>query len=74
MIRILQKKTGRKYSPKKIVECLNNISCSNEQDSLYLFDYRSKIADDIGDALDIDFKKKRLRRAEIKNILAESKK
>jgi len=74
IIRILQKKTGRKYSPEKIIECLNNISCSNEQDSLYLFDYRSKESDDIGDALGIDFKKKRLRRAEIKNILAESKK
>ena len=74
VIRILQKKTGRKYSPEKIVECLNNISCSNEQDNLYLFDYRREISDDIGKALDIDFKKKRLRRAEIKNILAESKK
>ena len=74
IIRILQKKTGRKYSPEKIIECLNNISCSNEQDCLYLFDYRSKESDDIGDALGIDFKKKRLRRSEIKNILAESKK
>jgi transposase len=74
IIRIIQKKTGRKYSPKKIVECLNSISCSNEQDNLYLFDYRREISDDIGKALDIDFKNKRLRRAEIKNILAESKK
>jgi hypothetical protein len=74
VIRLLQKKTGRKYSPEKIIECLNNISCSNEQDSLYLFDYRSKESDDIGDALGIDFKKRRLRRGEIKNILAESKK
>jgi len=74
IIRILQKKTGRKYSPEKIIECLNNISCSNEQDSLYLFDYRREISDDIGDALGIDFKRKRLRLGEIKNILAESKK
>jgi len=74
VIRLLQKKTGRKYSPKKIVECLNNISCSNEQDNLYLFDYRREISDDIGKALGIDFKNKRLRRSEIKNILAESKK
>ena len=74
IIRILQKKTGRKYSPEKVIECLNNISCSNEQDSLYLFDYRSKESDDIGDALGIDFKRKRLRLGEIKNILAESKK
>jgi len=74
VIRILQKKTGRKYSPEKIVECLNSISCSNEQDNLYLFDYRREISDDIGKALGIDFKNKRLRRSEIKNILAESKK
>jgi len=74
VIRLIQKKLGRKYSPEKIIECLNNISCSNEQDSLYLFDYRSKVSDDIGEALGIDFKRKRLRRAEIKNILAESKK
>jgi len=74
VIRLLQKKTGRKYSPGKIIECLNNISCSNEQDSLYLFDYRSKESDAIGDAIGIDFKKRRLRRGEIKNILAESKK
>jgi len=74
IIRLLQKKTKRRYSPEKIIGCLNSISCSNEQDSIYLFDYRREESDDIGDALDIDFKKKRLRRAEIKNILAESKK
>jgi hypothetical protein len=74
IIRLIGKKTGRKYSAEKIVSCLNNISCSNEQDNLYLFDYRSKISDDIGGALGIDFTKKRLTQAEIKNILAESKK
>jgi hypothetical protein len=72
--KIQQKKTGRKYSPEKIIECLNSISCSSEQDNLYLFDYRSKISDAIGSALGIDFTKKRLCRAEIKNILAQSKK
>jgi transposase len=74
IIRLIGKKTGRKYSAEKIVSCLNNISCSNEQDNLYLFDYRSKISDAIGAALGIDFTKKRLTQAEIKNILAESKK
>ena len=74
LIRLIGKKTGRKYSAEKIISCLNSISCSNEQDNLYLFDYRSKISDTIGDALGIDFTRKRLRRAEIKNILAESKK
>ena len=74
IIRLIGKKTNRKYSPEKIISCLNRISCSNEQDNLYLFDYRSEISDAIGDALGIDFIRKRLRLGEIKNILAESKK
>ena len=74
IIRLIGKKTDRKYSPEKIIECLNGISCSNEQDNLYLFNYRSGISDTIGNALGIDFTKKRLRLGEIKNILAGSKK
>jgi transposase len=74
IIRLIQKKTNRQFSPAKIIECLNRISCSNEQDNLYLFDYRSEISDAIGNALGIDFSRKRLRLSEIKNILAGSKK
>ena len=74
IIRLIQKKTKRQYSPAKIIECLNRIACSNEQDNLYLFDYRSEISDVIGNALGIDFTRKRLRLSEIKNILANSKK
>jgi transposase len=74
IIRLIQKKMDRKYSPEKIIGCLNSISCSNEQDNLYLFDYRHEISDAIGGALGIDFTRKRLRRGEIKNILAQSKK
>ncbi len=74
IIRLIQKKTNRQYSPAKIIECLNRISCSNEQDNLYLFDYRSEISDAIGNALGLDFTRKRLRLGEIKNILANSKK
>ena len=73
-MRLLQKKTGRKYSAETIAQCLNKIACSNEQDNLYLFDYRSDISDAIGSALGIDFTRKRLRLADIKNILANCKK
>jgi transposase len=74
IIRLIQKKTGRRYSAEKIIECLNKIACSNEQDNLYLFDYRSELSDVIGDALGIDLTRKRLRLSDIKNILAQSKK
>ena len=74
IIRIIQKKTGKLYSAEKIVECLNKISCSNEHENIYLFDYRSELSDTIGQVLGIDFTSKRLRLGDIKNILAGAKK
>ena len=74
IMRIIQKKTDRLYSAEKIVECLSRISCSNEHENVYLFDYRSEISDAIGVALGIDFTNKRLRLGEIKKILAQTKK
>lgn len=74
IMRLLQKKTGRLYSSEKIIECLNKISCSLEQDNIYLFDYRSEISDAIGSALGIDFTRKRLRLSDIKKILGDVKK
>lgn len=74
ILRVLQKKTGNQYSAESIVDCLNKISCSYEQENIYLFDYRSEISDAIGDALSIDFTNKRLRLGDIKKYLAETKK
>lgn len=74
IIRLIQKKTEHRYSAQTIIECLNKISCSNEQDNLYLFDYRSDVSDAIGKALGIDFTRKRLRLSDLKNILANCKK
>ncbi len=74
IMRIIQRKTGKLYSAERIVECLNKISCSNEHENIYLFDYRSEISDAIGDALGIDFTNKRLRLGDIKNILGQVKK
>ncbi|MDP1552028.1 MAG: IS1634 family transposase, partial [Methanobacteriaceae archaeon] len=74
ILRLIQKKTDRRFSAEKILACLNSIACSNEQENIYLFDYRSEISDAIGNALGIDFTKKRLRLGEVKNILAAVKK
>jgi transposase len=74
ILRLLQKQTGRRFSCDQIVDCLNRISCSNEQENLYLFNYRSDVSDAIGSALGIDFTKKRMRLNEIKNLVAKSKK
>lgn len=74
ILRIIQKKTGKLYSAARIVECLNKISCSNEHENIYLFDYRSDLSDALGEVLGIDFTNKRLRLGDIKKILAHAKK
>jgi transposase len=74
ILRLIQKKTDYKFTPEQIITCLKKISCSLDHENIYLFDYRSKISDEIGKVFGIDFTNKRLRLNEIKNILASSKK
>ena len=74
IIRIIQKKLQRKYSPEEIINCLNKIECLLEDENTYLFGYRSEVSDDLGNAFGINFKKKRLQRADIKKIIGDVKK
>jgi len=74
ILRLIQKETDSKYSATKLIEAMNNISCSNEAENLFLFDYRSCVTDDLGKAFGIDFTKKRMTRKEIKKNLGSVKK
>jgi len=74
IIRLIQKNTGYRHSPAQLIEVMNNISCSNESENLYLFDYRSDVSDDLGQAFGIDFTKQRLIRAEIRKHFGAAKK
>lgn len=74
ILRIIQKKTGKKYSAETIIENLKQIECMNEHENIYLFGHRNEITDEIGDAFGIDFTRKRLRLADIKKILGDVKK
>jgi transposase len=73
ILRLIQMKINRVFSPAKIIECLNKIECIHEYENIYLFGYRSAISDLLGKTFGIDFSKKRLRLAAIKNILASAK-
>ena len=66
IVRLLQKKTDYKYSSQKLIKALQDISCSHEGGNMFLFDYRSKVSDAIGEAFGLDFTRLRLTRAEIK--------
>ena len=74
IIRILQLKTKHVYTAEKIIDVLNSISCIHEQDNIYLFGCRYDESDVIGNAVGIDFTKKRRRLGEIKKILGNVKK
>jgi len=74
VIRLIQKRTGYKHNPEKLIEAMNNISCTHESENLYLFDYRDDITDDLGKAFGIDFTKLRLSRKEIKKNIGDAKK
>jgi transposase len=74
IMRLIQKETGHRHSTAKLIDAMNNISCSNETENLYLFNYRSEVTDDLGQALGVDFTKKRLTRGEIKKNLGSVKK
>jgi len=74
IVRLMQKRTNFKHSPERLIEALNNISCSHEGGNLYLFNYRSDVADDISEAFAVDFSMQRLTRKEIKKNIGDVKK
>ena len=74
IVRLIQRRIGYEYSPEKLIEAMNRISCSHEGGNLYLFDYRSGVADALGKAFGLDFTKERLTRAAIKKNIGNVKK
>ena len=74
IVRLVQKRTGFKHSPEQLIAAMNGISCSHEGGNLFLFDYRSGVTDDLGEAFGLDFTMQRLTRAEIKKNLGAAKK
>jgi hypothetical protein len=73
ILRIIQKKTGGRFCAQQIADELNRISCSLEEENIYLFDYRSPITDALGEAFGFDFTRKRLAMDSIKKVSASAK-
>lgn len=81
ILRIMEKRAGGRFlraggqfRMDEIRDCLRQISCVNESENVYLFHYRSPVSDALGQALGLDFTRKRLRLADIKDLLAQAKK
>lgn len=72
--RILEMKTEHKYSITKLLESLAKANCMYIKENLYLFGFYDEVLKDIGEKTGIDFSRQILSLAEIKKILANTKK
>jgi len=73
VIRLIQKEMDYEYSPAVLIEAMNSISCSNEANNIFLFDYRSDVTDKLGKVFGLDFTRKRMTRKEIKKNISKVK-
>jgi len=71
--RLIEQKLGNAFSIGKILNSLSKSCCSTVSDNVFMFDYHDEVLEAIGGQFNIDFAKKFRPRAEIKNIVANSK-
>ena len=72
--RILEMKLNHKYSARRMLESLSKAECSLLQQNYYCFDYYDDVLKDIGDITGIDFAKRIRTLADIKQVIADTKK
>ena len=74
LLRLLENQVERKYSTRKLVEAMKNISGTYVDKNYYMFDYFDEIVKDLGSITDIDFSKRFMTLSEIKKIISGTKK
>lgn len=74
LLRLLEFKTGHKYSTKKLVGEMNKISGTYLSENYFMFDHTSSVVKDLGDLVGVDFTRRFMTVGEIKSILAKMKK
>ena len=71
LIRLIQYDNGFAYSAGVIIDELKAMSGTNEDGNWWLFDHRSDISDALCASVGIDLSRKRMKLAEIKDVLAK---
>lgn len=72
--RITELRLGGKHNIAKITETLRKVSCTNEDQNLWLFDFVNDVTDDFNTTFGTNFGLKRMTLKEIKNNFALTKK
>jgi hypothetical protein len=70
----LQKKLDFAFSASKILDSLSKTCCSLVKDNIHMFDFHDDVTAQIGSLFGINFAQKFRTQADIKNIIATSKK
>ena len=74
IMRILQMQTNWRHSAATIARTLAKASATHEGDNWWLFDHRDEALEDIGEALGIDFTRRRLTTGSIRSLVGATKK
>ena len=72
--RVTEMRLGRKYNIAKITETLREVSCTNEEQNIWLFNFADEVTDEFNNTFGTNFGLKRMTLKEIKNNFARTKK
>lgn len=74
LLRLTEIQSGGKYSTKKLIDTMKNISGTYVDKNYYMFDYYDEIVEELGKATNLDFSRRFMTLGEIKSITADVKK
>lgn len=69
ILRLLEQKSGKKYSINQMIESMKNFGCINEFTNVYMLFNNSEIIEDFNNIFDTNLTKKRFEKSKIKKIL-----
>lgn len=74
LLRLTEKQVGQKYSTRKLIDTMKNITGTYVDKNYYMFDYYDEVVKELGKVTNIDFSRRFMTLGEIKSITADVKK
>lgn len=74
ILRILEMKTGHKYTPSELIDTLRKASGTHVDRNWYIFDHRDDVLEAVGEAVGIDFSCEMLCKGDVRSIIGATKK
>ena len=74
LLRLTEIQSGNKYSTKKLIATMKNISGTYVDKNYYMFDHYDEVAEKLGKVTNINFARRFMTLGEIKKIISDVKK